>query len=135
MLPAATGSGTKERICDMDNFEKAKEKIEAGKKEVHGRYETAMMREVTDALLVFAEQDDEFARAIVQGGSIADCMKAVAKGVTNQSISDMKAFGLAVDFFFPGAKIDVRMTVRVNGEDPQDVREDTAAIIDLTQFF
>ena len=43
---------------------------------------------VMAALKDFCLQEEEFAQAIVQGGTFADCMKAVAKGVGN-SISDI----------------------------------------------
>ena len=38
-----------------------------------------MKNAVMDALLEFSKQDEEFARAIVEGGSFKDCMAAVAK--------------------------------------------------------
>ena len=87
------------------------EKIDAGMKERLDRYGDAMKSEVGKALKDFCRQDAEFAQAVAQGGSFADCMKAVAKGVKNSSISDMKAFGLAVEFYFPGAGIEVTMNI------------------------
>lgn len=79
------------------NFrEQAKKKISDGKKEVKGNKEGAMKHAIADALSSFADQDNEFARAICEGGTFADCMKAVAKGVGN-SISDIEAIRKAVD--------------------------------------
>lgn len=96
------------------NFrEQAKEKICDGKKEVKGNKEGAMKHAIADALISFADQDNEFARAICEGGSFADCMKAVAKGVGN-SISDIEAIRKAVDFYFKGAKVNFTMTISVN---------------------
>lgn len=43
------------------------------------RYASAMKVDVLRQLESFVEQDDEFAQAVVQGGSFEDCMKAVAK--------------------------------------------------------
>lgn len=94
-------------------FNEAKEKLDAGLKEKHDRYGEAMKKAVHDALLDFCRQSDEFAEAVAQGGSFKDCMKAVSKGVKGNAISDMEAYGLAVKFFFPGAGIDVRMTINL----------------------
>lgn len=95
------------------NFrEQAKKKISDGKKEVKGNKEGAMKHAIGDALISFADQDNEFARAICEGGTFADCMKAVAKGVGN-SISDIEAIRKAVDFYFK-AQVNFTMTISVN---------------------
>lgn len=43
------------------------------------KYGSAMKQAVKTALLDFCRQDDEFAQAVVQGGSFTDCMTAVGK--------------------------------------------------------
>lgn len=91
-------------------YEQAKEKLEKESKEVKGQKESAMKGEVQEALLDFCKQDDEFAQAIVQGGTFADCMKMVAQGV-GSSISDLAAYKKAVSFYFPGAGIRMAMTI------------------------
>ena len=63
----------------------------------------------------FCAQDEEFAQAVVQGGSFADCMKAVAKGVGNY-ISDLEAYKKAVQFYFPGAEIRMQMAIDLIGK-------------------
>ena len=88
-------------------YEEAKAKLEQESKEgTYDRYAAAMKGAVLDALIDFAQQDEEFARAVLDGGSFADCMKAVAKGC-GTSISDLEAYGKAVSFYFPGAKMDL----------------------------
>ena len=77
------------------------------------RYQQVMKSAVRDALLTFIEQDNEFAQAIAQGGSFADCMKSVSKGIGN-AISDIDAYKRAVQFYFPGADISFTMTVKLN---------------------
>lgn len=68
-------------------------------------------------------------------------MAAVSKGVSGNSISDMKAFGLAVAFYFPGAEINVKMTLdlcaSVKKEEPAEEAgaKPTGVIIDLSAFF
>ena len=56
------------------------------------KYGSAMKQAVKKALLDFCRQDDEFAQAVVQGGSFTDCMTAVGKKVKNGSISDLDAY-------------------------------------------
>lgn len=104
------------------------------------RYAGAMKTAVRDALKDFCRQDDEFAQAVVQGGSFEDCMKAVAKCVKNQSISDMEAFGAAVKFYFPGAGIDVAMTINLCASVEKKEKAPKATppkglILDLSDFF
>lgn len=116
-------------------FEKAKDKLTSGIKEVKGQKEGVMKSAVKDALLDFCKQDEEFAQAIVQGGSFADCMTAVAKGVGN-SISDLEAYRKAVSFYFPGAEIRCTMTIDLVGA-AADGHEDEAAsgiVLNLADF-
>ena len=80
------------------------------KAQLGNRHAEAMKRAVHDALADFCRQDGEFAQAVAQGGSFADCMNAVAKNV-GSSISDVDAYRRAVQFYFPGADIRVQMTV------------------------
>lgn len=94
---------------------KAVEKLDKEKSTVKGQKETAMAAAVMAALKDFSRQDAEFAQAIVQGGSFADCMAAVAKGV-GSSISDLDAYQKAVKFYFPGAKIKMQMSIDLIGD-------------------
>ena len=94
-----------------DWSEQAAEKLNREIFGVKGLKETAMKQPVKDALLEFCKQDEEFAQAVVQGGSFPDCMNAVAKDVGN-SVSDLDAYQKAVAFYFPGA--DIQMTMRIN---------------------
>lgn len=72
----------------------------------------AMKNAVKGALQEFCRQDEEFAQAVVQGGSFEDCMKKVAAGVGN-CISDIDAFKKAVQYYFAGAEISVQMAIDV----------------------
>jgi len=95
-----------------DFYEQSIKKLDEGVKASMDKYGNAMKQAVRDALADFCRQDAEFAQAVVQGGSFADCMKKVAGGVKNGAISDFEAFRLAVQFFFPGA--DIKMTMTIN---------------------
>ena len=80
-------------------------------------------------------------RAIVQGGSFPDCMKAVAKGV-GASISDLEAYRKAVQFYFPGAEIRMQMTIDLIGaaaesspetKEPEQKKPENI-VLDFTEF-
>ena len=98
----------------MDFETEALEKLKKGYAAVSGQKETAMKQAVREALESFIRQDGEFAQAVAQGGTFADCMKAVAKDV-GSSISDLDAYKRAVQFYFPGAEIRMTMTVDLIG--------------------
>ena len=107
----------------------------------YDRYASAMKVEVLRQLESFVEQNDEFAQAVVQGGSFEDCMKAVAKSC-GQSLSDLEAYQRAVSFYFPGAKVHSHMTIDLIGDAAKE--PETAAapkqekpksiILDISEF-
>lgn len=119
---------------------KAVDKLTNGKKSVSGNTEKAMASAVFETLKSFCIQEPEFAQAVEQGGSFADCMKAVAKGV-GSSISDLDAYKKAVAFYFPGAKIHMTMTIDLIGdaaalapEDPTGNDVPASLILNLEDF-
>ena len=95
-------------------------------KAIKGSKEKAMAAPVAEALRSFCKQDAEFAQAVEQGGSLAECMTAVAKGVGSY-ISDLDAYKKAVAFFFPGAKIRMQMTIDLIGDAALPTPEEQAA--------
>lgn len=121
----------------MNWLEKAEEKLRTELKDgKFDRYGEVMKAEVSEALLEFCRQDEEFAQAVAQGGKFTECMAEVAKGVKGNGISDMTAFGRAVSFYFPGAKIKVEMSIDLIGDAaaPEDA-EKGGVVIDLSAFF
>lgn len=101
-------------------YEQAEAKLEKGSKTVKGKKESAMADAVKAVLLDFSRQEEEFAQAVVQGGSFQECMSAIADGV-GSSISDLDAYKRAVGFYFPGADISVVMRIDLCAS----VREDS----------
>ncbi len=99
------------------------------------KYANIMKSAVKDTLADFCRQDDEFAQAVVQGGSFTDCMKAVAKSC-GTGISDLEAYRRAVRFYFPGAEIRFQMTIDLIGDAAKaDETENAGALIlDIMQF-
>lgn len=93
----------------------ATKKLDAEKKAVSGQKEKVMAPAVLAAIKDFCRQEPEFAQAVVQGGTFAECMKKVAAGVGN-SISDLDAYKRAVQFYFPGAKVQMALTIDLIGD-------------------
>ena len=93
-------------------YTQASEKL--AKEDKEGKFDhkgKAVLPAVKTTLLDFATQEAEFAQAIVQGGSLSDCISAVLKGVGG-SISDLEVYKRAVAFYFPGA--DVRFSMEID---------------------
>lgn len=117
----------------MGYFEVASRKLdEEAKAGKFGQKEAAMKNAVKDALVCFCKQDEEFAQAVVQGGSFEKCMEEVAKGVGG-SISDLDAYKKAVSFYFRGAEVRFRMEIDVC---PNRVKtqEKKTVLLDLGDF-
>ena len=114
----------------------AENKLNAGVKEVTGNKEKVMAKPVAEALKSFCRQEQEFAQAIVQGGSFKECMAAVAKGAGN-AISDLDAYKKAVQFYFPGAEIRMQMTIDLVGAaaDLDDQEDPKSLALNLEEFF
>lgn len=112
--------------------EAALERLKKEYDSVMGAKAGAMKKAVREALESFVRQDDEFAQAVAQGGSFADCMAAVEKGV-GTSISDMDAYRKAVQFYFKGAEIRMVMEIDLC---PNRVKEETGSrkVLDLADF-
>ena len=91
-------------------YEQAAKRLKEEGKTISGWKEKVMAPAVQAVLLDFCKQNEEFAQAVVQGGSFKDCMAAVAKA-TGNSISDLDAYKKAVAFYFPGAGIHVTMKI------------------------
>ena len=102
-------------MIPMNNWAmQAIEKLQKEKKSVIGRHETIMAPAVSDKLEDFCKQDAEFAQAVVQGGTFAECMRKVASGVSSH-ISDLDAYKKAVQFYFPGAEVKMQLTIDLVG--------------------
>lgn len=127
-------------MISMNNWAtQAHQKLDKEQKAVVGQKEKTMASAVLAAVKDFCTQDAEFAQAVVQGGSFADCMKKVAEGVGN-SISDIDAYKKAVQFYFPGAKVQMQLTIDLIGDAAAPAKEDKPAttggmILSLEDFF
>ena len=103
-------------MISMENWTtQAHEKLKKEKNNVAGQKEKAMAGAVMEAIKQFCAQEPEFAQAVVQGSSFAECMKQVAAG-TGNAISDLDAYKKAVQFYFPGAEVHMALTIDLVGE-------------------
>lgn len=127
----------------MGFLEEAKKKLEAeAKAGKFNQYGNAMKGAVLKALKEFCAQSEIFAEAVVKGRSFEECMKAVGKGVTNGSISDLKAYQLAVKYYLPDADVRFCMEIQIGKdqkpivpEQPAQTKASESVMIDLTKFF
>ena len=116
-------------------YEQASKKLEDESKAVTGAKALAMRNAVKSALLDFCKQDDEFAKAVVQGKPFKACMEAVERAVNGNCISDLDAYRQAVSFYFPGAGIKMQMKIDLCDSVKDAPHPDGPAIVlDLRDF-
>ncbi len=90
---------------------------------IKGNIQQAIAAETADTLKNFCRQEAEFAQAVQQSGkSFQNCLDYVAKGA-GSSLSDFKAYSKAVEFYFPGAKIQFQMKIDLIGDAVKHVPE------------
>lgn len=107
----------------------AAQKLDYEQKDITDRKEKVMAGPVAEVLKDFCRQNNQFAKAVVEGGSFHACMTEVAKGVGNY-ISDLDAYRKAALFYFPGASVEMTMTITTS----QEKKPATGVVLDLTQF-
>lgn len=114
-------------------IEKLDREYQSGK---YDKYAAIMKMKILAVLKKFCHQEEEFAQAIVQGGTFEDCMKAVAKNPGN-GIADEEAYGRAVQFYFPTAAVHVQVTIDLAPHDKEDEPENSghrAVVLNLADF-
>lgn len=81
----------------------------------NNKYAGAVAPDVSAALADFCRQNEEFARAVLDGGTFGECLTAVAKEISGKRhISDLAVYQKAVEFYFPGAVIENMMIVHMS---------------------
>ena len=90
------------------------EKINPKSIKKSNRYMEVVAEPVAKALHGFCRQSEEFARAIVETDrTFEDCLLTITKGI-GSAISDIEIYQRAVEYYFPGAKIEFKMTIRMS---------------------
>lgn len=76
---------------------------------------SAVGKSVVETLKDFCRQNEEFSQAVVQGKSVGKCIEYTVKDA-GSSISDIEVYRKAVEFYFPGATVNFKMTVDLGDE-------------------
>lgn len=106
------------------------------KEKLSGHHQSVMAGPVAAALKDFCRQNDEFARAVVQGGDFKGCMEAVAKNC-GDALSDLEAYRRAVSYYFPGAQVDMKLSIRMSEYERDEAQEGgkpAGLLLDLADF-
>ena len=126
----------------MKTQEQARERLdkefEAAAKSSN-RYVSAVAQAVHDALAGFIDQQEEFARAVVQSDkTLTQVCEAATKGC-GSSISDLEVYRRAVAAYFPGAQVDCVMTIRMSEHEepgePETAKSQTSGDVLLLDLF
>ncbi len=118
---------TEKQIAAVKKLNNGKEREGATDK-----YARAVLEAVRVALISFCEQNEEFADAVLQQDkTVGACCTEIMKGCGNV-ISDLDVYARAVNFYFPGAKIEMKMTVYMSEFEAEKKDSQTSAkILDL----
>lgn len=115
--------------------QQALEKVKEDPK-VTDRHYSIIRDGVVAALESFIKQDDEFAQAVVQGGTTEEMFKSVCKKIGSKTgVSDLEVYQAAVEFFFPGAKIEFHMTIDLCGSVREHKTERTSLDLSFDDLF
>ena len=134
-----TAVGETETAAEVNNIKdiisQAKEKINCkDKPEKNDMFAAAIGEHIKKALTVFCEQNEEFARAVLDGGSANECIKSVADKIrTRKSVSDFDVYQLAVKYYFPVAVVDFVMKIRMSEYEQPEQKEQTEAKAEQTE--
>lgn len=105
----------------IDAIKKLQDKEQ--KKGAESKYATAVYNAVRDAMVGFCEQQEELADAVLQQEkTLGDCCEVIMKGC-GSSISDIEVYAKAVEFYFPGAKVEMKMTVYMSEFEREEKQE------------
>lgn len=116
-------------------IQEAIEKIrsEVGAAKAGSRHAAVLAGPMAEQLMDFCRLEEEFAQAVVQGGSFADCMRAVTKGV-GTAIPAVEAYQRAVRFYFPGAKVRTSISIDLVGDAAEPETKARGVVLDLSDF-
>lgn len=133
-----TAVGETETAAEVNNttsiISQAVEKINRKEKpEKNDMFAAAIGEHIKKALTTFCEQNEEFARAVLDGGSANECIKAVADKIRKRkSVSDFDVYQLAVKYYFPVAVVDFVMKIRMSEYEPKAGQTEQKTALDLS---
>lgn len=78
------------------------------------RYMKVVAEPVAKALHGFCRQSEEFARAVTETDkTFQECLETITRNI-GQALSDIETYQRAVEYYFPGAKVEFKMTIRMS---------------------
>lgn len=103
----------------MGYFIEAEAKIrkDSGPELYSYNFDKAVAEATAETLINFCKQSDDFAKAVVDGGSFKDCVKEIAQKTGRKACSDFVVYGMAVNFYFPGAKVEYTVNIVLPEQD------------------
>lgn len=112
--------------------ELAIKKLNEEEKDFKGdKYGNAVYKHVANILRDFCLQDGEFAQAVYQTDrTLSDCVKEIMQGC-GSAISDLEVYRKAVAFYFPGAGIQMHMTINLCESVEQQAPAKPGIVLDL----
>lgn len=113
-------------------IEKAKKKFaEELKNFKGGQKEKTVSEPVYKTLTTFCNDNEEFAKAIVESKkTLSDCCKTILSD-TNTGISDYEVYNRAVEFYYPTASIKFEMKLCLNEQEEETPHSGIISLLDL----
>lgn len=101
----------------MTITQQAINKLDEGMKEkITDRCGNVIKTYVHNALAGFCRQNEALAQAVLNGGTLPECIKHCVQGLhENTGISDIDIYRRAVQFYFPGAMVDFHISIVTEG--------------------
>lgn len=117
-------------------LKEACDKMDACTKHFKDKYADAIAEPVKETLKEFCRQQEEFARAVIDG-DVEQCILSVSKKISGKrAVSDLEVYQAAVEYFFPGAKVEFKMLIHMSEYDiesaPDPVSEQPKKSLDLS---
>lgn len=111
--PETAISETEKENNYTDSITRAVEKINPKLKKLN-KYAAVIAEPTAKALHGFCRQSEEFARAVVETDkTFQDCLETITKDI-GRAVSDIEVYQKAVEFFFPGAKVEFKMIIHMS---------------------
>lgn len=91
------------------------------------RYMEVVAEPVAKALHGFCRQSEEFARAVTETDrTFQECLETITRNV-GQALSDIETYQRAVEYYFPGAKVEFKMTIRMSEWETEEPKPEKPA--------
>lgn len=80
-------------------------------------FDKAVAEATAETLINFCKQSDDFAKAVVEGCSFKSCIEHIAQKTGRRACSDFVVYGMAVNYYFPEAKVEYTVNIVLPEQD------------------